>query len=73
MATPDEKDENKPDEEVFTRDLDTHFPLSGNEAEDNLEDEEDTDTVDEDAAEDEEFKENLETEFPLSGGETDAK
>ena len=28
MATPDEKDEKKTEEEIFSRDQDTHFPLS---------------------------------------------
>ena len=67
------QDEKKIDDDEFIQNLDTSFPLSGGENDEDLEndEDEDNDKDENDDEDDEEFKENLETEFPLSGGETE--
>ena len=65
MANPNEK---KVDDDDFMKNLDTVYPLSGGEEDDDMETDED---MEDDEEDDEEFKESLDTEFPLSGGETD--
>ena len=66
MANPNEK---KVDDDDFIKNLDTEYPLSGGEADDD--DLETDEHMEDDEEDDEEFKESLDTEFPLSGGETD--
>ena len=65
MANPNEK---KVDDDDFMKNLDTEYPLSGGEEDEDMETDED---MEDDEEDDEEFKESLDTEFPLSGGETD--
>ena len=54
------QNEKKIDDDEFIKNLDSEFPLSGGEMEE-----------DDETEEDEDFKDSLDTEFPLSGGETE--
>ena len=73
-------EQDKPEEkEIFKKKLNTEFPLSGGETEEEWEnategiedDEEEDEEIDEeeDKQDTAEFKRRLDTEFPLSGGE----
>ena len=77
---PNENANNDPNngDGIFKKKLDTEFPLSGGETEEDWKIAtsdllEDDDTIDDNEEVDEkEFKRRLNTEFPLSGGETEA-
>ena len=58
--------EKRTDDDEFIKNLDTEYPLSGGENEDDTDEGEETEEET-----DEEFTKHIDTEFPLSGGETD--
>jgi len=68
-----EKDEEKT---IFTTKIDTEFPLSGGETEEDWKQAtedvtENDDELEDDEADQAEFERRLDTEFPLSGGEAE--